>query len=136
MALLCSTLFVSTATFQVVSFIVHQVSRVLHHSTLYALNGTDVCQDYFSADGALVLSKHNYTITDMSINRNDMQRLQEIFSDANGSDNPKKHCNGENDGKSHLKPIVPLDLHDFPSDEEIAKAWNRGSEEYQQKMRE
>ena len=35
-----------------------------------------------------------------------------------------------------MKPIFPPDFPDFPSDEEISKAWKRAIEECQQKLRE
>ena len=66
-----------------------------------------------------------------------MQRLQEIYAESRGPDNPKKHRNGENIWmKGHRKPAFPADLHDFPSDEEMAKAWEMGLREAKQKLRE
>ena len=137
--------FISRETFQDVSLSCHHVVLFIKASRDFAPVqpvcfeplGTDVSEEYFSANGAFVLNKHNYTITDMSCNLNNIQRLQEIFSDTNDPDNPKKHREGENIwAKGHLKPIFPPDLRDFPSDEEISKAWKRGIEECWPKLRE
>ena len=137
--------FVSRETFQDVCLSCHHVVLFIKASRDFAPTqaiclerlGTDVCEEYFSSNGSFVLNKHNYTITDMFRNLCNMQRLQEIYADSSGPDNPKKHRKGENIWmKGHRKPAFPADLHDFPSDEEMAKAWEMGLREAQQKLRE
>ena len=137
--------FVSRETFQDVCLSCHHVVLFIKASRDFAPTQaiclerlrTDVCEEYFSSNGSFVLNKHNYTITDMFRNLCNMQRLQEIYADSSGPDNPKKHRKGENIWmKGHRKPAFPADLHDFPSDEEMAKAWEMGLREAQQKLRE
>ncbi len=40
--------------------------------------GSDVCEEFFSANGSFVVNKHNYTITDMFRNLNKMQFLRDV----------------------------------------------------------
>eukprot|EP00112_Aurelia_sp_Birch-Aquarium-sp1_P026516 Seg944.3 transcript_id=Seg944.3/GoldUCD/mRNA.D3Y31 product="hypothetical protein" protein_id=Seg944.3/GoldUCD/D3Y31 len=89
--------------------------------------GSDVCEEFFSANGSFVVNNHNYTITDMFQNLSNMQSLQEIFVDSEGPDNQKRHRKGENIWrKGHKEPTTTPDLLQFPSDVAISDAWERG----------
>ena len=65
-----------------------------------------------------------------------MQRLQEIYADEEGSDNPKKHRKGENIWKKgNTTPDQPADLQRFPTDEELVKAWESSLRQSQMALR-
>ena len=74
--------FVSRETFQDVSLACHHAVLVIRASRDFApmhpvclqKTGTDVCEDYFSANGSFILNKHNFTITDMFRNLGNMNR--------------------------------------------------------------
>ena len=109
----------------------HHVVLFIKTSRDYAPNypvsferlGTDVCEEYFSANGSFIVNKHNYTMMDIYRNLGDMNRRQ-IFSDEQGPNNPKQHRKGENiwrKGHQHQIPnqFDQPDLNDFPNDKEM-----------------
>jgi hypothetical protein len=142
--LLLGNNFVSRETFQDVSLSCHHVVLLIkasrdfapNHDVCFERTGTDVCEEYFSANGSFVVNKHTYTICDMFRNLGNMNRLQEIFTDDEGPDNPKKHRKGENIWyKGHNALDEKPDLKDWPSDDDIVKAWEKGLCEAQSEMR-
>lgn len=74
--------FVSRETFQDISLACHHAVLVIKatrdfapsHPVCLRRTGTDVCEDYFSANGSFILNKHNFTITDMYRNLGHMFR--------------------------------------------------------------
>ena len=127
--------FISRETYQDVLLSCHHVVLFIkasrdfapHHPVCFQRLGSDVCEEYFSPNGSFVLNKHNYTIMDMFRNLTHMQRLQEIYADEEGPDNPEKHRKGENIWKKgNTTPDQPSDLQRFSADEELVKAWKSG----------
>ena len=123
--------FISRETYQDVSIACHHAVQIIRASRDFApghpicLNrtGTDVCEDYFSANGSFVLNKHNYTITDMFRNLANMTRLQEILADELGPKySPAARRRGENIWPNGNPPVniqTPPNMTDFPSDQQI-----------------
>ena len=74
--------FVSRETFQDVSLACHHAVLIIkatrdfaaQHPVCLERTGTDVCEDYFSANGSFIMNKHNFTITDMFRNLGNMHR--------------------------------------------------------------
>ena len=96
--------------------------------------GTDVFEEHLSSNGSLIVNKHNYSITGMYRNLSHMTRLQEIFSDSDGPENPRKHRKGEEiwfKGNSSGLIGAKPNLQDFPDDETIVKCWDFGLKEAQ-----
>ena len=140
--------FLSRETFQDVILSCHHVVLFIKTSRDYAPNypvsfeqlGKDVCEEYFSANGSFIVNKHNYTMMDMYCNLRDMNRLQQIFADEQGPNDPKQHCKEENiwrKGHQHQIPnqFDQPDLNDFPNDEEMIKYWDLGLKEAQACMK-
>ena len=99
-----------------------------------------MCEEYFSANGSFIVNKHNYTIMDMYRNLGDMNRLQQIFANEQGPNNPKQHRKGENiwrKGHQHqlLNQFYQPDLNDFPNDEEMITYWDLDLKEAQACMK-
>ncbi len=128
--------FISRETFADVCLSCHHVVLFIKASRDFAPNhpiefqrlGSDACEEFFSSNGSFVVNKHNYTITDMFRNLTNMQFLQEMFADAEGPENPKKHRKGENIWrKGHVADTANApDLSAFPSDSEISDSWEKG----------
>ena len=140
------TNFISRETYLDLTLSCHQVVLFIMASRDFAPNypicfprlGTDVCEEFFSANGSFIVNKHNYIITDMYRNLGNMNRLQEIFADEDGPDNPRKHRKGENiwnKGNSRAPGIPAPDLKDFPDNDMMIKYWQRGLEEAQELSR-
>ena len=136
--------FLSRETFQDVTISCHHVVLFMKAYRDFAPNyplefqrlGSDVCEEFFSANGSFVVNKHNYTITDMFCNLNNMQFLQEMFADSDGPENPKRHRKGENIWKKgHQQPEIAPDLRCFPSDASFSSAWEKGLKECQDDLR-
>ncbi len=78
--------FVSRETFQDISISCQHAVLLIKATRDYAADhpvcfhrtGTDVCEDYFSANGSFVLNKHNFSITDMFRNLGNMNRYFRI----------------------------------------------------------
>ena len=127
--------FLSRETFLDVSLSCHHVAIFIQASRDFAPRhpvhfqrlGSDVCEEFFSANGSFTINKHNYTITDMFRNVSNMQHLQTIFADSQGPENQRKHRKGENIWKKgHNQPTEIPNLQDFPSDAELTRAWETG----------
>lgn len=82
------------------------------------LSGSDVWEDYFSQNGSFVMNKHTYAFADMINNLRHMNRLLQIQADERGPAINKRH--------SKQCSIWEKDMHDFPSDAEMVKAWELG----------
>ena len=138
--------FVSRETYQDISLSCHHLVLFIMASRDFAPDhpaclsklGTDCCEEYFSANGSFIINKHNYTITDMYRNLGNMNRLQQIFADEEGPDNPKRHRKGENiwaKGNNWPVGVEPPDMKDFPDDQSIIKYWQLGLQEAQEQLR-
>ncbi len=80
------------------------------------------------------MNKHNYSITDMYRNLSNTNRLQEILSDKDGPENPRRHRKGEEIWfKGHTISSKPK-LQDFPDNETIVKYWDAGLKEPQRHL--
>ncbi len=136
--------FISREAFQDICLSCHHVVLFMKASRDFAPNhaiefqrlGSDTCEEFFSANGAFIVNKHNYTITDMFRNLSSMQYLQETFADSKGPDNPKRHRKWEKIWrKGHKEPASPPDLKCYPSDVGFSNAWERGLQCCQKQMR-
>ena len=139
--------FVSRESFQDISLACHHAVLIIRAARDFAPNqavclertGTDVCEDYFSANGSFILNKHNYTIMDMFKNLGNMHRFQEILADPEGPDyvHAAKR-KGENiwyKGNPNVPEVAPQ-MNAFPTDEEMVKEWEKGLELAQMELRE
>ena len=129
------TNFISRESFQDLLISCHHIVLFIRASRDFAPSvpicfqrlGSDVCEEYFSANGSFILNKHNDTITDMYRNLSHMQMLHQIYADKDGPDNPKKHRKAENIWlKGHSTPERSPDLQDFPLDEALEEHGKAG----------
>ena len=93
------------------------------------LTGTDCCERYFSENGSFVQNKHNYTFLDMHTNLGHMNRIQEIRAVNNDIKFPKRNHNNDFIWDKQFpqeRRSKECDLKDYPSPQEVIKAWREG----------
>ena len=92
------------------------------------LTGTDKCETFFSVNGSWVMNKHTYSFLDMFTNLGHIQRLEEIK--AEGILRFKKaHSKQDNIWDKQFeqdKRKMTANLMDYPSEDDIIKAWDKG----------
>ncbi len=97
------------------------------HAIHLEMSGSDCNEDHFSLLGSWVENKHTYTYGDMLQNTANMDTILKVRSDPSGPIIPKRHKKQENVwDKGNPKPDVPPDMKDWPTDEALKDAWERG----------
>ncbi len=97
------------------------------HPIYLAMSGSDCCEDRFSLHGSWIENKHTYTYKDMLESKSNMDTLLRLRSNPSGPIIPKRHKKQENIwDKGNPKPNIPPDMKDWPSDEALKKAWEKG----------
>lgn len=89
-------------------------------------SGSDVCEDFFSANGSFVVNKHTYSFLDMIRNSNKMCRLNEITCEGGlvlNKRHKKQECIWQN---SVTSGTAIASLTEYPSDQEIVLSWDKG----------
>ena len=92
-------------------------------------SGSDVCEDYFSANGSFVVNKHTYNFLDMLHNTSKMTRLNEITTEKDGLTLNKRHKKQETVWEKGVSESEPANLCDYPTDQMMADSWTQGLEE-------
>ena len=106
------------------------------HPIHLALCGSDCCEDHFSLHGSWIDNKHTYSYGDMLQNKANMDTVLKLRSNPSGPIIPKRHKKQENIwDKGNPKPDQPPDMKDWPTDEALKVAWEKGLSLAQEKFR-
>ena len=102
----------------------------------FAKSGSDVCEDFFSANGSFIVNKHTYSFLDMIRNSKRMSRLSEITSHG-GLVMNKRHKKQESIWTAGQESNTEVDaaiLKQYPSNDQVVVSWDNGLKMAQKDM--